>query len=70
MLTMIMWAVGKNIFTMLFLPQNEPTGKFVKISPWESSTQFFLLTTAIYLGLNPPAMFVQLINDAILVLPK
>jgi hydrogenase-4 component F len=70
LLTMIMWALGKNIFAMLFLPQNEPTGKFVKINPWESATQFVLLGAAIYLGLNPPAVFVQLINDAIILLPK
>ena len=70
LMTMIMWALGKNIFSMVFLPQNEPTGKFVKISPWESSTQFILLFVAIYLGLNPPHFFVQLINDAIHLLPK
>ena len=69
-LTMIMWAVGKNIFSMLFLPQSEPDGNIVKINPWESATQFVLLSTAIYLGFNPPAVFVQLINDAILALPK
>jgi hydrogenase-4 component F len=70
LLTMIMWAVGKNIFSMLFLPQAEPDGRIVKINPWESSTQFALLAAAFYLGLNPPQAFVQLINDAILVLPK
>ncbi len=70
LLTLIMWAVGKNIFSMLFLPQHEQTGKFVKISPWESSTQFVLLTLAIYLGINPPPFFLQLINEAILALPK
>jgi hydrogenase-4 component F len=70
LLTMIMWALGKNIFSMLFLPLEEPTGKFVKIHSWESLTQFGLLTTAIYLGLNPPDVFVKLIHDAILLLPK
>jgi len=70
LLTMIMWALGKNIFSMLFLPSDEPAGNVVKINPWESSTQFFLLAAAIYLGLNPPAVFVQLINDSIMLLPK
>lgn len=70
LLTMIMWALGKNIFSMLFLPPGEPDNQIVKINPWESSTQFILLAAAIYLGLNPPAAFVQLINDAIILLPK
>lgn len=70
LLTMIMWALGKNIFSMLFLPSDEPAGNVVKINPWESSTQFILLAAAIYLGLNPPAVFVQLINDSIMLLPK
>ncbi len=70
LLTMIMWALGKNIFSMLFTPYDDPDGKLVKINPWESSTQLILLSAAIYLGLNPPAAFVNLINDAIMVLPK
>jgi len=70
LLTMIIWALGKNIFSMLFLPPAESDGKIVKINPWESLTQFILLASAIYLGLNPPAAFVHLINDAIILLPK
>ncbi len=70
LLTMIMWALGKNIFSMLFLPGDVQDVKTVKINPWESATQFILLSTAIYLGLNPPAAFVQLINDAVMLLPK
>lgn len=71
LLTMIIWAFGKNIFKILFIP---PVGfdesNVEKISPWESVTQFILLATAVYLGLNPPAEFVQLINDSITLLPK
>ena len=70
LLTMIIWALGKNIFSMLFTPPAEFIGEAVKISPWESVTQFILLFAAIYLGLNPPTAFVQLINDAIALLPK
>lgn len=71
LLTMIIWAFGKNIFKILFIPPvgfNESTVE--RISPWESVTQFVLLATAVYLGLNPPAEFVQLINDSITLLPK
>jgi hydrogenase-4 component F len=71
LLTLIIWALGKNIFSMLFIPPADPENKInVVINPWESATQFVLLTFAIYLGLNPPAGFVQLINDAVILLPK
>jgi len=70
LLTMIIWAFGKNILKILFVPavgfddSNVPV-----ISPWESLSQFALLALAVYLGLNPPAPFVELINEAIQNLP-
>ncbi len=71
LLTLIIWALGKNVFSMLFLPDPAKDDRIVAdISPWESATQFILLAAAIYLGLNPPAGFVQLIHDAIQILPK
>lgn len=70
LLTMIIWAFGKNIFKILFIP---PVG-FDKnnlpiISPWESLSQFMLLAAAAYLGLNPPPEFVNLIKESTLLLP-
>lgn len=71
LLTLIIWALGKNIFSMLFIPPVDSDNKIsVAINPWESATQFVLLAFAIYLGLNPPAGFIQLINDAVILLPK
>ncbi|NVO02947.1 MAG: hypothetical protein HXX09_09645 [Bacteroidetes bacterium] len=71
LLTMIIWAFGKNIFKILFIPPIDFDESYLpKISPWESSTQFILLAAAVYLGLNPPVEFVQLINDSIMILPK
>ncbi len=71
MLTIIIWAFGKNMFKILFTP---PVGfddsHVMKISPWESLSQYMLLFTAVWLGLNPPAIFVNLIKDAITLLPK
>jgi len=71
LLTMIIWAFGKNIFKILFLP---PVGldeaNLVRISPWESTSQFILLAAAVYLGLNPPAEFVSLISESIILLPQ
>jgi hydrogenase-4 component F len=71
LLTMIIWAFGKDIFKMLFIKPvgfNEET--IEKINPAESLSQYIFLALVIYLGLNPPIQFVNLINDAIHHLPK
>lgn len=71
LLTIVIWAFGKNILKILFLPvagfdeTNVP-----KINPWESLTQYVLLFIAVWLGLNPPPVFVQLIQDAVKYLPN
>jgi len=71
LLTMIIWAFGKSIMKILFIPAVGFDDSHVpKISPWESSTQFFLLALAAYIGLNPPAEFVELIKESIMMLPK
>ena len=70
LLTMIIWAFGKNIFKVLFLPaEGFDDSNVARTSPWESLTQFLLLAAAVYLGLNPPAEFIQLIKDSIILFP-
>ncbi len=70
LLTMIIWAFGKNMFKILFIPSiGFDESNVVYISRWESLTQIILLAGSIYLGLNPPAAFVQLINESIFQLP-
>lgn len=70
LLTMIIWAFGKNILKVLFVPAEDfDDSQVVKINPWESFTQFLLLAAAIWLGLNPPPVFVQLIKESIVLLP-
>jgi hydrogenase-4 component F len=70
LLTIVIWAFGKNIMKILFLPvQGLDETKIPKINPWESLTQYILLFTAIWLGLNPPSIFVQMIQDAVKILP-
>ncbi len=66
LLTVIIWAFGKDIFRLLFTPPVDfnPDNNVV-IKPSESSSQFVLLGLTIYLGLNPPAEFVNLIHEAI-----
>jgi hydrogenase-4 component F len=71
LLTVVIWAFGRNILKILFLPV---TGldetRIPKISPWESLTQYILMFIAVWLGLNPPLIFVQLIQDAVKNLPQ
>jgi hydrogenase-4 component F len=71
LLTVVIWAFGKNIFKILFLPiTGFDETKVPKINPLESLTQYILMFTAIWLGLNPPAIFVQLIQDSVKYLPN
>lgn len=70
LLTIVIWAFGKNILKILFLPvAGFDESNVPKISPWESVSQFVLMFIAIWLGLNPPPVFVQLIQDAVKILP-
>jgi hydrogenase-4 component F len=71
LLSIIIWAFGKNILKILFTPLADfNEGAAPKINPWESLTQYVLIFSAVWLGINPPAGFVQLIQDAITLLPK
>ncbi len=70
LLTFIIWAFAKNIFRILFIPAvNFDESKVPQISQWRSLSQFVLIGGAAYLGLNPPLLFVDLINESIKFLP-
>jgi hydrogenase-4 component F len=70
LLTVVIWAFGKNIMKILFIPVPDlDESRIPKINPWETVSQFLLMFGAIWLGLNPPAVFVELIRDAIKILP-
>ncbi len=70
LLTIVIWAFGKNILKILFLPvPGLDESSIPRINPWESLTQYLLMFGAIWLGLNPPVIFVQLIQDAVKILP-
>lgn len=70
LLTIIIWAFGKNVFKMLFIkPVGFDDSKIEKMHPSESLSQFVLLALVVYLGLNPPDLLVNLINGAIINLP-
>jgi len=66
LLTIIIWAFGKNVFKLLFTPAVEfKEDAIEKINPAESLSQYIFLGLVVYLGLNPPQQFVSLIQDAI-----
>lgn len=70
LLTIVIWAFGRNILKILFLPiAGIDESAIPKINPWESLTQYLLMFGAIWLGLNPPVIFVHLIQDAVGILP-
>lgn len=70
LLTIIIWAFGKNIFKLLFTPAVAfKEDGMEKIKPVESVSQFVLLGLMVYLGLNPPQEFVTLIQEAVKNLP-
>ena len=70
LLTLIIWAFGKNIFRVLFVPvPDSEMPQVEEIRIWESIPQFVLIGLAIFLGFAPPAGFVSLINEIVAVLP-
>jgi hydrogenase-4 component F len=71
LLTLIIWSLAKNIFKMLFIkPDGFDDSNLAKINPGESISQFIFIGLVIYLGFNPPAEMVNLINAAIENFPK
>lgn len=69
LLTVIIYTIIKNILHLLY--DAVPIGlniEAVKVNPYETISQFVLLSLVIYLGINPPLFFTDLINEAIAVL--
>ena len=62
LLTVLIWAFARSIFTIIFLPAAKPVE--AKKSPWwESLSQLLLFALAAYIGFNPPAFLMELIQD-------
>ena len=71
LLTIVIYAFGKNILKILFVPvQGFNDSNVPVMNPWESASQLILLALAVWLGLNPPDVFVQLIKDAVSIMPN
>jgi hypothetical protein len=68
LLTVIIFLFLKNAFHILFNDENIAETEVVKNNPYETISQFVLFGLVIYLGINPPQFFTDLINSAIAVL--
>lgn len=71
LLTFIIWSFGRNVFKILFIKPVEFDASTLKpISPSESISQYLLLLVVLWLGYYPPAALIDLIQTAIVNLPK
>ena len=69
LLTLIIYSFSKNIFHLLYgKPKVKLTIEKFKPNNYETISQFVLFGLAIYLGINPPVFFTNLINSAIAIL--
>lgn len=69
LLTVIIYTIVKQTFHLLYADVNEnQLNETVKENPFETISQFILFGLVIYLGINPPVFFTDLINSAIAVL--
>ncbi len=69
LLSFIIYTILKNVLHLLY--DDVPVGlnfENVKVNQYETISQFVLLSLVIYLGINPPLFFTNLINGAISVL--
>ncbi|MCD6090061.1 MAG: hypothetical protein J7J72_01045 [Bacteroidales bacterium] len=69
LLTLIIYSFSKNILHLLFNEADEEIEiNEIKPNPYESISQFVLFGLVIYLGINPPVFFTDLIDAAIAIL--
>lgn len=69
MLTVILFVFGKNFMRLLYYNESGITiSDAVKLNKFETVSQFVLLGLSIYLGVNPPEFFTDLITGAATIL--
>jgi hydrogenase-4 component F len=69
LLTVIIYVFGKHIFHLIYAekPENFQM-ESVRLVKGETISQFVLFALVIYLGVNPPAFFTELLQSAILLI--
>ncbi len=69
-LSIAIYSLAKNFLHILFNQNQGLLPAIEKPKPSETLTQFFLLALVFYLGVNPPAAMINLLNEAVINLPK
>lgn len=67
LLTIIVWAIGRDMFSLLFLHPSSPEAikpRNIRMPLQETTLQFVLIALAIWLGLATPEWLSNLINEA------
>lgn len=67
LLTIIIFTISRLSFHLLYSDQELEEIK-IKANPYENISQFVLLSLVVYLGINPPLFFTDLINAAVAIL--
>ncbi len=68
LLTVIIYSFSKNAFHLLYDDKKHTETEVVVANSYETISQFILFGLVIYLGINPPIFFTDLINSAIAIL--
>ncbi len=70
LLTIVIYGFGSNVFKLLFTPPvNFDESTVPRVYPWESFSQYILLALAVYFAYFPPELFVNLLQDAVRLIP-
>lgn len=68
-LTICIYCLAKNFLYILFNQTKDLLPAEEKPNPTETYTQYFLLAIVVYLGINPPAVMINLLQEAVSNLP-
>jgi hydrogenase-4 component F len=68
-LTICIYSLTKNFLFILFNQTKDLLPAEEKPNPAETYTQYFLLAIVVYLGINPPAFMINLLEEAVRNLP-
>lgn len=68
-LSIAIYSLGKNFLYILFNQTKDLHPAEEKPDPKETWSQYLLLALVFYLGINPPAMMIDLLQEAVRNLP-
>lgn len=68
-LTICIYSLAKNFLFILFNQTKDLLPSEEKSNPAKTYTQYFLLALVVYLGINPPAVMITLLQEAVSSLP-